>query len=69
VDVDRDAVAGALDVDVRHAGVPDPLADVAADAVVLDDVVGVLLVGEPTRLVVGDHAEPEAVRVDFLAHG
>ena len=74
VDVDANAVTGALDLDVRHAGAVE--ADVlqqVADLDVLGHVVGVALtglrrVGEPARHVVGGDPEAEAVRVYFLSH-
>src|SRR4051794_37073620 len=68
VDVDADAVAGALDLDLRDPGPLHPLAHELADGHVFLDVVLVQLVGVPPGLVVGGDAEPEPVRVDLLTH-
>src|SRR5690606_223906 len=68
VDVDDQAVTGALDVDARH-GAPDELAlQIVADLPVLVDEVDVVLVGVPLRLPVGDDAEAEGVGMCLLAH-
>jgi hypothetical protein len=68
VDVDADAVAGALDLDLGDAGPLHALGHELADRDVFLDVVLVQLVGVPPRLVVGGDAEPEPVRVDLLTH-
>ena len=68
VDVDADAVTGALDLDLGDAGPLHALGQQLADRDVLPDVVRVQLVGVPAGLVVGGDAEPEAVRVDLLTH-
>jgi hypothetical protein len=69
VHVDPQSVAGALDLDAADGRVRELRHQVVADLPVLDDVVAVLVaVGEPAGLPVGRDAEPEAVRVDLLAH-
>ena len=69
VDVDAQAVAGALDLDAADGRVRQLGHEVVADLPVLDDVVAVLVaVGEPARLPVGGDAEAEPVGVDLLAH-
>ena len=66
VDVDADAVTGALDLDLGDAGAVEARLQQVADLDVLGDVVGVALtglrrVGEPARHVVGGDPESEAV--------
>src|SRR5215207_8816159 len=69
VDVDAQAVTGALDLDAADGRVRQLAHQVVAHLPVLDDVVAVgLAVGEPPRLPVGGDAEAKAVRVDLLAH-
>ena len=69
VDVDAQPVTGALDLDPAHHGAHELRPQVVADLPVLDEQVLVLLVlGEPPRLPVGGDAEAEPVRVDLLAH-
>jgi hypothetical protein len=65
VDVDADAVTGALDLDVGDAGALEAGGQQLADRDVFLDVVGVLLVGVPPGLPVGGDAEPEAVGLIF----
>src|SRR3712207_9006673 len=50
VDRDGDLVGRALDVDARHAGVGQPLADQVADREVLEEEALVVALGEPLRL-------------------
>src|SRR5262249_25612132 len=60
VHVDAQSVTRALDLDATDRGVRKLPAEVVADAPVLDQAVGVLLVvGEPARLPVGGDAEAE----------
>src|SRR5581483_478277 len=68
VDVDPEPVTGALDLDAAHRGAPELGVEVFADLDVLGEVVGVLAVGEPARLPVGDDPEAEPVGVHLLAH-
>src|SRR4051812_13020385 len=69
IEVDAQAVTGALDLDAAHHGALELGPQVVADLPVLDEQVLVLLVlGEPPRLPVGGDAETEPVRVDLLAH-
>ena len=68
VDVDADAVTGALDLDLGDAGALHALGHELADRDVFLDVLRVLLVGEPAALEVGGDAETEPVRVDLLTH-
>ena len=68
VDVHADPVTGALDLHVGDTGALEAGGQQLADGDVFLDVVRVLLVGVPAGLPVGGDAEPEAVRVDLLAH-
>src|SRR5690349_8040511 len=68
VDVDPDAVTGALDLDLGDAGPLHALGEQLADRDVLADVGLVQLVGVPPALVVGGDAQTEAVGVDLLTH-
>ncbi len=68
VDVNADAVAGALDLNLRDAGSLHALRHHATNGNVFLDVVLVQLVGVPTGLEVRGNAEPEPVRVYLLAH-
>ncbi len=68
VDVDADALTGALDLHLRDTGALHALRHHATNGDVFLDVVLVQLVGVPTRLEVGGDAEPEPVRVYLLAH-
>src|SRR5581483_3489845 len=68
VDVDADAVARALDLHVGNACALESGGQQTPDRHIFLDVVGVLLVGVPAGLPVGGDAQPEAVRVDLLAH-
>ena len=68
VDVHPDPVAGALDLHVGDPGALQAAGQQPTDRDVFLDVLGVLLVGVPARLPVGGDAEPEAVRIDLLAH-
>ena len=61
-------VADALDLDTGYRPADKLGAEVVADLGVLHDLVGVVLLGIPARLPVGDDAEAEAVRVDLLTH-
>jgi hypothetical protein len=68
VDVDADAVAGALDLHLGDAGAVHAAGQHPADRHVFLDVVLVQLVGVPPALEVGGDAQPEPVRVDLLPH-
>ena len=68
VNVDADAVARSLDVDLRDAGALHALRHQLADLDVFTDVVGIGLVGIPTGLPVGRDSEAEAMRIYFLTH-
>ena len=68
VDVDADAVTGALDLHLGDAGPLHALGHELADRDVFLDVVLVELVGVPPGLVVGGDAQSEPVRVDLLTH-
>src|SRR5438045_105245 len=68
VHVDAQAVTRALDLDTAHGSTLELAHEVVADLPVLDQVVGVLAVGEPARLPVGGDTETEAVGIDLLAH-
>src|SRR5579875_1619632 len=68
VDVDAEAVARALDLDPADGGGLELGHEVVPDLPVLDDEVAVVALLEPAGLPVGGHTEPEAVRVDLLAH-
>src|SRR3954470_8959887 len=68
VDVDADAVTGALDLDLGDAGALHARRQQLADLDVLGHVLRVLLVGVPARLPVRGDTQAETVRVDFLAH-
>src|SRR5690606_32763263 len=73
VNVDADAVAGALDLDVRDTGAVELRLQQVTDLDVLGHVVCVTLarlrrVREPTRHVVRGDSEAEAVRVYLLSH-
>lgn len=68
VDVNADALTGALDLHLGDTGALHALRHHATNGDVFLDVVLVQLVGVPTRLEVGGDAEPEPVRVYLLAH-
>ncbi len=69
VDVDRDPLLVLADQDVGQPGVRQLAVDVLADADVLEDVVGeLLLAGVPVRLPVVDDTDAQAAGMDFLAH-
>ncbi len=68
VDVNADAVAGALDLDLGDAGALHALRHHATNGNVFLDVVLVQLVGVPAGLEVRADAEAEPVRVNLLAH-
>ncbi|GAA2568324.1 hypothetical protein GCM10010409_51880 [Mycolicibacterium diernhoferi] len=68
MDIHADPVTGALDLHIGDAGALQAGGQQATDRDVFLHVVRVLLVGIPPGLPVGGDAEPEAVRVDFLAH-
>src|SRR6185312_5612114 len=68
VDVDVDAVTGALDLDPADAGALHALRQHATDRDVFLHVVAVELVGVPPALVPGGDAEAEPVGVDLLSH-
>jgi hypothetical protein len=69
VDVDRDPLLVLADQDVGQTGVRELLVDVLADLDVLEDVRGeVLRPRVPVGLPVVDDADPQAARMDFLAH-
>src|SRR5690606_20391689 len=73
VDVNANAVTGALDLDAADAGTVERLAQVMADLDVLGEVVSVTLpllrrVREPARHVIGGDPEAEAVGMNLLAH-
>jgi hypothetical protein len=68
VDVDPQTVAGALDLDAADRRPAQLGVEVLADLDVFGEIVGVLAIGEPTRLPVGDDPEAEPVGVHLLAH-
>src|SRR6185369_14127221 len=68
VDVHPDPVPGALDLDLGDARALHAALQHPADRDVFRDVVLVQLVGVPPALEVGGDAQPEPVRVHFLAH-
>ncbi len=73
MNVNANAVTGALNLDARHACAVERLGEHLANHHVFGNEVGVTLtllraVGEPTRHVVGGNSEAEAIRVYFLAH-
>src|SRR5690606_25587287 len=68
VDVDPNPFPGALDLDLGDTGALHPGGQELTDLDVLGDVLRVLLVGVPAGLPVRGDPEPEAVRVDLLAH-
>src|SRR5680860_124944 len=69
VDIDAKPVTGAFDLDPAHCGPLELALQIVADLPVLDELVGVLAVlGEPARLPIGRHAQPEPVRVHLLSH-
>jgi hypothetical protein len=73
VDVNANAVTGALDLDAADAGTVEAAGEQRTNLDVLGYVVLVTLtllsgVREPTRLVVGSYAKSETVWVDFLTH-
>src|SRR5579884_925605 len=68
MDVDPNPVTRAFDLHVGDTGALQPAGQQPPNRDVFLDVLGVLLVGIPARLPVGGDAEPEAVRIDFLAH-
>ena len=74
MDINANTLASALDLNLRDARALHAGAEQLADLHILIDVVAVTLtllcgVGEPARREVGRDAQPEAVRIDFLAHG
>src|SRR5207248_5050442 len=69
VDVDPHTLPRTLDLDPADGGVRQQVPEVLADLRVLQHVVAVLAAFcEPARPPVGDHAEPEPVRVDLVTH-
>ncbi len=68
VDVYPDPVAGALDLHVGDPGALQAAGQQPTDRDIFLDVLGVLLVGVPAGLPVCGDAQPEAVRIDLLAH-
>src|SRR5262249_54782465 len=68
VDVDLQLVGGALDLDLRDAGVREALLQAVAQLEVLVQQLRVVLVGEPPRAPGLVEPEPEAVRMNFLTH-
>ena len=68
VDRHDDLVGVALQLDARDRRVGQPLEDQLADAQVLVQQLGVVLVGVPLALPGVEDAEPEADRVDFVSH-
>ena len=71
--INANAIAGALDLDLRHASALEPLGKELADGDVFLHVVAVALtflrgVGEPAARVVGRNTETEPVGIDLLAH-
>src|SRR5207237_29495 len=61
-------VAGALHLDPADGGPLELAHQVVADVPVLDEIVRVLAVAEPSRLPVGGDAQAEPVGVDLLTH-
>ena len=57
MNVDADAVAGALDNDVGNAGALEALVEVVTNLDVFGYVVRVVLIGEPVGLPVGSDAQ------------
>ena len=73
VDVDADAVTGALNLDAGNARAVEARLQKVADLDVFGDEIAVALsdlgrVGEPARHVVGRDSQTETVRIYFLAH-
>src|SRR5690606_22575755 len=68
VDVHHHLLAGALDHDLRDAGVEQLLLDEAADPDVLVELGGVAALREPVGLPPVEGADPESVRMDLLSH-
>ena len=69
VDVDLDAVCGALDLNARDRAEADTALDELTDAGVLQQGGRVgLLVVVPVAVVPADHSDPEADGVDLLSH-
>ena len=66
--VDADTVVGALDNNVGDAGAIEALGQELADLDVFCEVISVLLVGVPAGAPLGSDTQPEAVRLDLLAH-
>ena len=68
-EVSKAALRRALDDGAREAGALEARVEVAADLLVLDDLVGEGAVRVPVRVPAADHAEPEADGVCLLSHG
>ncbi len=68
VDVHTNAVAGAFDDYIGDTSAFQAFGQELADLDVFSDVILVLLVGVPVGLPVGSDSQPEAVRMNLLAH-
>src|SRR5467141_1527654 len=68
VDVDLHLAGGALDLDLADARLPQLLLHVLAQADVLVEPLGVVLLLVPLGIPGADDAEPEPDRIDFLTH-
>ena len=68
VNIDTKSIASPFDLDPADQGMGETARDEFADLPILDQVVRVLLVGEPPRLPIGCHPEPKAVWIDLVAH-
>ncbi|SKF62739.1 Uncharacterised protein [Mycobacteroides abscessus subsp. bolletii] len=68
VDINSDPVASPFDLHLGDTGTLQAGGQQTADRHVFLDIVRVLLVGVPAGLPVGGDTEPEAVRIDLLAH-
>jgi hypothetical protein len=68
VDVDLQLVGSPLGLDLRNAGVREPLLEIGTQRQILVQQLRVVAVGEPARLPRLVEPEPESVRMYFLTH-